>query len=450
MAAGDSDGGVLAYSPGASRERDEAVGRSAIHKASWRLVPLIALGYGTAFLDRANVSFAALQMNRDLHFSASVYGFAAGIFFVSYAICEVPSNLLLCRFGARKWLSRILVTWGLLAMATMFVRTAHQFYVLRFLLGMAEAGFFPGVVYYLTQWFPPGMRARVISRFYISFPIASVVMGALAGWLLGLNGRFGLAGWQWLFLVEALPALVLGVVFFLQLPDTPADARWLTTAESAWLTRQIEEDAACAEHTTNVVRALLDKRVWAVALIFLCMLSSTYAFLYFAPTMFVDLTGLSVTTVGFLISGVSLLGAVGMLVCSASSDRHGERYWHVIVPFALAAVGYAVCGVSPSPWVAVISVSMAIVLYISLQGPLLTIPPEFLKGRTMAAGIAAMNTIGIMGGFIGPYVMGRVKDATGSYQPGFLIFAFPLLLAAGIVWWMRRVAVRRERAAVGA
>ena len=449
MAAGNLERGVSAHEP----ETDEAVGRSAVRKAGWRLIPLIGLGYGTAFLDRANVSFAALQMNRDLHFSATVYGFAAGIFFVSYAICEVPSNLLLCRFGARKWLSRILVTWGLLAMATMFVRTAHQFYVVRFLLGMAEAGFFPGVVYYLTQWFPPYMRARVISRFYISYPIATAVMGALAGWLLGLNGRFGLAGWQWLFLVEALPAQVLSVVFFLLLPDKPSDAKWLTSDESAWLTRQIEEDAACAAHTTNVGRALMDKRVWAVALVFLCMLSSAYAFLYFAPTMFVDLTGMSVTAVGFLTAGLGLAGGVGMLAFSASSDRHRERYWHVIVPFALAAVGFAICGVTRSPWVAVISLCVAITLYNSLQGALLTIPPEFLKGRTMAAGIAAMNTIGIMGGFIGPYVMGRMKDATGSYQTGYLIFAFPLLLAAGVVWWMRQAAMRagrREREAVGA
>jgi MFS transporter, ACS family, tartrate transporter len=449
MAVGNLERGVPAQAP----KTDEAVGRSAIHKASWRLIPLIALGYGTAFLDRANVSFAALQMNRDLHFSATVYGFAAGIFFVSYAICEVPSNLLLCRFGARKWLSRILLTWGLLAMATMFVRTAHQFYVVRFLLGMAEAGFFPGVVYYLTQWFPPYMRARVISRFYISYPISSAVMGALAGWLLGLNGRLGLAGWQWLFMVEALPALVLSVVFFLRLPDTPSDAKWLTSDESAWLTRKIAEDAACAEHTTNVGRALMDKRVWALALVFLCMLSSGYAFLYFAPTMFVDLTGMSATAVGFLTAGVGLAGGAGMLACSASSDRHRERYWHVIVPFVLAGVGYLVCGVTHSPWVAVISLCLAITLYNSLQGALLTIPPEFLKGRTMAAGLAAMNTIGIMGGFIGPNVMGLVKDATGSYQPGYLIFGFPLLLAAAIFWWMRKGAVlleRREREAVAA
>ncbi len=211
------------------------IGKSAVRKASWRLIPLIALGYGTAFMDRINISFASLQMNRDLHFSATVYGFGAGLFFVSYAACEVPSNLLLVRFGARRWLSRIMLTWGLLAIGMMFVKTAPQFYVMRFLLGMAEAGFFPGVVFYLMQWFPPEMRARAISRFYISLPLSSVVMGSIAGALLNLQGRLGLAGWQWLFLVEGLPAIVLSVVFFLHLPDTPADAKWLEPSEREWL-----------------------------------------------------------------------------------------------------------------------------------------------------------------------------------------------------------------------
>ena len=175
---------------------DDAVGRSALRKASWRLIPLIAIGYGIAFMDRVNISFAALQMNRDLHFSASIYGFGAGLFFVSYAACEIPSNLLLYRFGARRWLARVMFTWGLLAMGMMFIKTPTQFYVMRFLLGMAEAGFFPGVIFYLSQWFPVHMRARAVSRFYISLPLASVVMGAVAGFLLGLQGNAGLAGWQ--------------------------------------------------------------------------------------------------------------------------------------------------------------------------------------------------------------------------------------------------------------
>src|ERR1700730_2952267 len=210
---------------------EAAIGASAMRKATLRLIPLLALGYGTAYMDRVNISFAALQMNRDLHLSNTVYGFGAGLFFLSYAACEVPSNLLLYRFGARRWLARIMVTWGLVAMGMVFVRNPLQFYIARFLLGVAEAGFFPGVIFYLTQWFPPELRARSITRFYIAWPLSSVVMGVLEGALMGLDGRLGLAGWQWLFAIEGAPAAVLGGIFFLLLPDGPATARWLTEPE---------------------------------------------------------------------------------------------------------------------------------------------------------------------------------------------------------------------------
>src|SRR5271170_7568016 len=222
-------------------ERSEPLARAALRKATWRLIPLIALGYGTAYMDRVNISFASLQMNRDLHFSNTVYGFGAGLFFLSYAACEIPSNLLLYRFGARRWLARIMITWGILAMAMLFVRTPWQFYTARFLLGMSEAGFFPGVIFYLMQWFPPELRARAISRFYIAHPLSSVFMGLIAGALLNLDGHFGLRGWQWLFLVEGLPAVLLGLAFFLFLPDSPAQANWLTEDERQWIIRHANQ-----------------------------------------------------------------------------------------------------------------------------------------------------------------------------------------------------------------
>src|SRR5271157_4267486 len=217
-----------------------AIGKSAQRKASLRLIPVIGIGYGLAYIDRLNLSFASLQMNQDLHFSASVYGFGAGLFFIGYALCEVPSNLLLLRFGAKRWLARIMFTWGLLAASMMFVRTPLEFNVLRFLLGMAEAGFFPGVIYYLTLWFPARMRARAVSRFYIALPLSSVVMGSLAGWLLGLGGKLGLSGWQWLFLLEGLPPVLFSLVILKMLPDGPADAAWLTKEEKTWLQRQVD------------------------------------------------------------------------------------------------------------------------------------------------------------------------------------------------------------------
>ena len=212
-----------------------AVGRSAMRKATWRLIPLVAVGYGVAYVDRVNISFASLQMNRDLGFSASVYGLGAGLFFLSYAACEIPSNLMLYRVGARRWLARIMVTWGLLAVGMMFVHTRTEFYAMRLLLGAAEAGFFPGVLFYLMQWFPAHIRARTISRFYVSLPLSQVFMGAVAGGLLNLEGKLGLAGWQWLFLVEGLPAIFLSLVFWRMLPDGPKDARWLSAEEHAWI-----------------------------------------------------------------------------------------------------------------------------------------------------------------------------------------------------------------------
>ncbi len=223
-----------------SSERDHAIGVSAQRKAAIRLLPIISIGYGLAYMDRINISFASLRMNSDLHFSATVYGLGAGLFFIGYALCEVPSNLLLLRFGPKRWLARIMLTWGLLAAAMMFVRTPWQFYGVRLLLGMAEAGFFPGVIYYLTLWFPAKMRARAVSRFYIALPLSSVLMGAVAGWLMGLQGTLGLAGWQWLFLVEGLPAALFSFVFLWMLPDGPMQAEWLTVEERMWLKRQLD------------------------------------------------------------------------------------------------------------------------------------------------------------------------------------------------------------------
>src|SRR3984885_4921461 len=230
---------------------DDAVGRAALRKAGLRLIPLFAFGYGIAYMDRVNISFASLQMNRDLHFSASIYGLGAGLFFVSYAACEIPSNLLLYRVGARRWFARIMFTWGLLAMGMMLVKTPLQFYVMRFLLGMAEAGFFPGVIFYLAQWFPIHMRARAISRFYVSLPLASVINGAIAGPLLNLQGNAGLAGWQWLFLVEGLPGVVLSIVFLVYLPAGPAQAKWLTEDEREGIVHRLNKDVTGNGHGLN-------------------------------------------------------------------------------------------------------------------------------------------------------------------------------------------------------
>ncbi len=416
---------------------DDAVGRAALRKAGWRLIPLLALGYGTAYMDRVNISFAALQMNRDLHFSASIYGFGAGLFFVSYAACEVPSNLLLYRVGARRWFARIMLTWGLLAMGMMFVKTPLEFYVMRFLLGMAEAGFFPGVIFYLAQWFPVHMRARAISRFYVSLPLGSVLSGAIAGALLDLQGKAGLAGWQWLFLVEGLPAVLLSLVFLFYLPAGPAHAKWLTEAEREWIIHDLSKSATGDGHGVHFGRALLDHRVWQVSLVFLCMLTCSYAYTFSAPLILKTLTAFNNRDVGFLVAGMSLLGAPSMILNAMHSDRTKERYFHVFVPLLIMCVCYLIGGLSIAPFLAVPALALASVSYYALQGPLLALATSFLHGRSAAAGIAAMNTIGILGGFVGPFAMGLAKDYTGAYQPGLLMLVIPSLVAAATIYMMR-------------
>jgi MFS transporter, ACS family, tartrate transporter len=418
---------------------DSSDGRSALRKASWRLIPLIGIAYGVAYTDRVNISFAALQMNRDLHFSASIYGFGAGLFFLSYAACEIPSNLLLVRFGASRWIARIMLTWGLLAIGMVFVKTPIEFYVMRFLLGMAEAGFFPGVVFYLSQWFPANMRARTISRFYIALPLSSVFMGGLAGVLLNLQGRAGLAGWQWLFLVEGAPAVVLSAIFFFFLPNTPVEAGWLTDAERGWLQRQLRDDniAASGEQSESVLRAVLNPRVLQLGAFLVCIYIGFYAFSFSGPAIIQQLTGFSNANVGFVIAIFGLLGALAMVINGLHSDRANERYLHLIVPCMLIAAAFLVAGISLNPFVAIPAYAIIFVAFNATGGPVWTIPSTFLTGKSAAAGIATANTIAIIGGFVGPYWMGLAKDFTGNYQRGLLTLSLPSLAAAGILLYMR-------------
>jgi ACS family tartrate transporter-like MFS transporter len=402
-------------------------------------------------MDRVNISFASLQMNRDLHFSATTYGFGAGLFFLSYAACEVPSNLLLYRFGARRWLARIMVTWGLLAIGMLFVRTAAQFYTMRFLLGMSEAGFFPGVLFYLMQWFPPELRARTISRFYISLPLSSVFMGLIAGALLNLDGHLGLRGWHWLFLVEGLPPVLLGIAFFLFLPDTPAQARWLTEDERQWLFRHVHQDpSGNAHHAESISHALLDPRVWQLGIFEMLMLMSSYGYVFIAPQFIQGVTHLNTTRVGFIFSALSLLGVPAMLLGARHSDRaqtaahRQDRYRHIIPWCLVMAAALTVCGLSTSALIAIPALAFAMIAFYAMQGPFWSLPPNLFKGRSSAAGIAAVNTLGITGGFLGPYWMGFAKDLTGNYQRGLITLSVPMLAAAGIMLYMRRNAQRRS------
>ena len=421
------------------------VGRSALAKASWRLLPLLGVGYGVAYMDRVNISFASLRMNDDLHFSATVYGLGGGLFFLAYALLEVPSNLILARVGARRWIARIMITWGLLAVGMMFVRTPGQFYAMRFLLGAAEAGFFPGAVFYLMRWFPAAHRGRAISGFYVAYPLSNVFMGVVAGALMSLHGRLGLAGWQWLFLAEGLPAVALSAVFLLYLPDAPASAPWLSEAERRWIDEGLAADRAALAHESDPgLRAtLLSPLVIGMGLVNLLGLGGYYAFNLSAPALLEQYTGLGVTRVGLLVALSGLLGGAAMVVVSRRSDRLGERHLHVAIPLTIVAAAFAVMALIPAPVVTMIAYLIAQTAYSAAAAVIWLIPSDRLTGRSAAGGVAAIGTIGMVGSFLAPYGWGVLKDATGGYAAGLMVLPVLFLTAAAIVLGLRAAARRQ-------
>jgi ACS family tartrate transporter-like MFS transporter len=428
---------------------DDVVARSAMAKVSWRLLPLIGLGYLIAYMDRSNISFASLQMNVELGFSAAVYGLGAGIFFVGYALLEVPSNLLCVRFGPRRWIARIMLTWGLISAGMMFVRTPTQFYVMRFLLGVAEAGFFPGVMLYLAAWFPTAWRGRALSRFYIAAPVGTIVMGGLAGSLLGLGGLLHLAGWQWLFLAEGLPAVALAVALLLFLPDSPDAAAWLSAQEKAWLSRTLGADVAAsgASHG-GFLRALTDPVVLgigaAVALTFAC----SNAIIFSAPKLLVDATGWSVASVGFLIAFGGVTTTAITLFVGWHSDHRNERYLHLaaVIGFTAASAVAMALMTGPIPTVLAYLFFVTAAFSVGMVGVLILADAAHPASR--AVSFAALNTIAQVGAFIGPWLWGMAADRTGSFQFGLDVVPFVLAAAIAIVMAMRHGAANAAAATV--
>ena len=418
--------------------------RTALLKVTRRLLPFLFLLYVVCFLDRVNLGFAALQMNHDLGFSPAVYGFGAGIFFLGYVLFEVPSNLVLARVGARRWIARIMISWGVVASAMMFIRGPLSLYALRFLLGAAEAGFFPGMIYYLSRWYPAAERARAISRFMVAIPVSGIVGGPISGALLGLNGRLGLAGWQWLFLLEGLPAVLLGFVVLAFLTDGPDEAKWLTTAEREWLNARLaeERDECERRHGLGVAQALTNGTVWRLgALILLSNAFGVYVLGLWLPQIVRSLTGLSDLAVGVVTAVPNLVAAITMVLVGAHSDRTGERLLHIAAVATVAAVGFVASAWLQSPLLVVVALSLAAAGAISSHGPFWTLPSRFLTGSAAAGGIALIVSIANLAGFAGPYVMGLLKGASGSFRSG--LISVGLASFAGAV-----LAVRLRRAAV--
>jgi MFS transporter, ACS family, tartrate transporter len=414
----------------------------------WRLLPYLLLLYVIAWFDRVNIGFAALQMNADLGLSATVYGLGAGIFFAGYALFEVPSNLILARVGARLWIGRIMVTWGLISIAMMFVQGQWSFYALRFSLGVAEAGFLPGILYYLSQWFPKAERARAVSWFMIGIPLSTVFGGPIAGMLLGLDGWHGLQGWQWLFVLEGLPAVLLGVITWIWLPDTPRHVRWLSEPEKERVLARI-----AAEHRATETRhaasgslkfALLNPTVWMLCLVLFCCQTGSYGLTLWIPQIVKNISGTSDLMVGF-ISAIPYIGATfAMLWLGASSDRTGERFMHVAIPSFIGAAGFIGSAFLLSPVPAMAALTIAAMGDLSTRGPFWALPSRFLSGSALAAGIALINTFGSLGGFVGPTMVGYVRDATGGFAGGLLFLAALLVLAGIGTILLRRSALLRE------
>ena len=415
---------------------DTSAVAAVVGKARRRLIPFLFLLYIVAYLDRINVGFAALQMNQALGFSATVYGFGAGVFFLSYVLFEIPSNVILARVGARLWIARIMISWGLVSSSMMFVHSASGFYTLRFLLGLAEAGFFPGIIFYLTRWFPARERARTIAAFMTATLIAGVIGGPISGALLSMHGAGGLAGWQWLFILEGLPSIVLVLAVLKLLDERPEDATWLTAAERATLTAALRDDAANTRHETTA-GALRNGRTWLLAIVYFTIPVTLYGIGFFLPQMLKTASGSSDFVVGLLSAVPYAAGAVAMVIVGRHSDRTSERRWHVFIPALVSAAGLALSAASTGLVWSVVTLSIAMLGLASMFGPFWALATSTMGGVGAAASIALVNSVGNTGGFVGPYLLGAINDATHSFALGQLAIAVMLATGAALVLLVR-------------
>jgi MFS transporter, ACS family, tartrate transporter len=394
--------------------------RALFSKITRRLMPLLFFCYIVAYIDRINVGFAKLQLRGVLGVDeavfGSVYGLGAGLFFIGYFLFEVPSNLVLQRVGARVWIARIMIVWGIVASSMMFIKSTAFFYSIRFLLGAAEAGFYPGVILYLTYWYPMKERARTIALFASGGVIAGILGSPLSGALLDLHGRGGLEGWQWLFLLEGIPAVLMGLVILFVLPENPAKAVWLSADEKDWIRSRLEEEAVRNQGRTHsrFSDALFNRRVWLLCFLYFLLNVGGYGYEMWLPTIIKGFTGMSYTKVGLINAIPYFAAAIVMFLAGRHSDRTGERRWHVSVAAASSALGFAFSAYFKNPYLAMIALTLALAGLKSTVGPFWALGTAFLSGTAAAGGIALINSVGNLGGFAGPMLVGVIKDRTGG------------------------------------
>ncbi|NKM98514.1 MFS transporter [Rhizobium leguminosarum] len=401
-------------------------------KVFWRIVPFLMLCYVVAYLDRVNVGFAKLQMSSELGLSEAAYGIGAGIFFIGYFLFEVPSNIIMNKVGARVWIARIMVTWGIVSAAFMFTSSETVFYVLRFLLGVAEAGFFPGIILYLTAWYPAHRRARIITTFMSAIPISAIFGNPLSGLLMdSFHGTHGLSGWQWMFLIEAIPAILFGVATFFYLDDTIQGAKWLNDEEKRVLTANNEaENRAKTASPHSIAATLADRRVWLMCLIYFCFVLGQYGLNFWMPTI-VKASGVNGNLNIGLISAIPYICTfVVMLALGRSADRLRERRWHLVVPAFIAAGGFVAATMATSTTVSIVCLSLAAAGAISCAPLFWSLPTAFLAGTGAAAGIAWINSVGNLAGFLGPFLVGYLKDFTGTNSAGMYLLAAALVIGS--------------------
>lgn len=426
-------------SPRDPADPDEVMRRSVRRKIAWRVVPLLAFAYFLASLERANLGIAALSMNESLGLTAATYGLAAGLFFVGYFVFEVPSNIALARFGARRWLARIALTWGVVATLTAAVQGETSLYVMRILLGIAEAGLFPGVVFYFTLWFPARDRAKMLSLFVLGAAVSGILGPPLSGLILELwpHGLFGLEDWRALFVLEGLPSIVVGLLILKILVDRPDQATWLTDGEKSWLAGQVE--APGRGHGGSVLRTLGDPKVLLLSLTYFAKNCGGYVLIFFMPQIIKTLTAqngsaYSTLTIALLTAIPSVFAAGAAIAWAANSDRLQERRWHSAIPLLVAAFGIVWAASTTNPVLLLIALTAASVGIGSMSGAFFQLPANFLTGATVAVGIAAVNATGNLGGFVGPYLFGLLQTATHSFFVGNVVLAAMLVAGAGILF----------------
>jgi ACS family tartrate transporter-like MFS transporter len=399
---------------------DRTLEYSTMRKVYLRLLPFSVLAYVLAYIDRINVSFAALTMRDDIGMTATTFGFAVGLFYWGYFIFEVPSNIILEKIGARIWIARIMITWGILAAATAFATNATSFGIVRFLLGIAEAGFFPGLILYFTYWFPSRHHARIVSGFLVGLPFAVAVGAPVSTGLLSLDGLFGLKGWQVMYIAEAAPTIVIGVLCYFVLTDRPQQAKFLTDAERNWLVNTIaaERRATEAGGTFTLWQSLYNPKVLLLALNYVGIVTASLGVLIFVPQIIKSLGNFSNMTVGWLAMIPYIFGGISMVVWGRISDRMNERRWNLFLACVLSTIGLAFAGLTMgTPW-AMVGLSLATMGFYGSKGPFFAMPPMFLSGTALAAGFAWINSIGNLGGFFGPWYVGAMRDLTGSFSGG--------------------------------